>query len=489
MTGKKTLPGLGEREAKWSESFEGAVVDDFSIPKQSYGNEGTPNGRPVRSPKPTQRRSRTLSLWLVAVVLFASMAAKICMPKLSKISLDKSGSGGREGNGLSEGGGFIADLENKVTVVAGLPSRSVITPAPFMAGDMFYFEGSTHLRPQTVPFVLEQPGAFATEYGKVPKAWVGHIQKETPVNHVAVFAEPLIVPVQMEWREDRPSTPASEDRMEFVPVQIRSADAFNVAREIAKRYTSAGPVEQRKEADVDAVNRRFSGLHERVGRTLTTVAMEASRVPNTKFDLDSRELRAKLALLEVGSDVERIKKRQNDALQALGQAQARAASGDQDGQAQRQVQDALHTYKALLTYEKVLLEGLLGLTKRWGSETENIMSNVASVLTSSAFKSIEEVASLQGATCAAIRVGKKLFDMKTPIQREACSKNACRFVSDAVTNRLEAIDLLATSIDQKTPAEFLNLLQQVDRKHKQSRNIVRDNLLKKKKETWIADVI
>ncbi|CDI75480.1 hypothetical protein, conserved [Eimeria praecox] len=288
-------------------------------------------------------------------------------------------------------------------------AKAVIAFAPFMAGENIFFEGAAHLRPQTVPFALEQAEDFSIDRSGVPKAWAAYLREQVTDGAVPEEQEPSEGPIDLGWLSEFSidGDVAEGWLSEFsidgdvaegsdpARLRISSADAMKVARGISERYFGAAPVEEQKQSPEALANAHFSRLIGRLGSGLVTVVTEANRLPKMKFDARSRNLRSELALLEIGNAVERLKEQQSEALKDVNEARAKLENGDDDGQAEAQAEEAILTYKSLLRSEKHLMMALVELASRWKDETTKVLTNIASVLTSSAMEDLEQISTFE----------------------------------------------------------------------------------------------
>ncbi|CDJ35939.1 uncharacterized protein EMH_0002620 [Eimeria mitis] len=488
MAAKKAVPGLGIEEEAAPNYVEGPKLPGEWPPNEYHPPNDGALGRVARPGKLPRRRGRKWLLWIAAVGVFALLGAKLCTQGSSSHSLKKKRDLGVFG--LDESHPPFGDPGSEFWDLDG-ERKAIVAFAPFMAGDTLYFEGSAHLRPQNIPFTLEQYEDLAIGRSGVPKAWEAYHQGKRTEDEVVEDQGPSEGPIDLDWLSEFAIPVSVEEGGKPAParLQISSGDAMKVAREVSNRYFGTFPVEEQKESPEAAANRVFSRLVGRLGSGLVTAIMDAGRLSNMKFDSRSRNLRSELALLEIGNEVERLKERQNEVLERVEQARRAKEAGDESGQAEAQLEEAIQTYKTLLRCEKNLMETLVQLASRWTEETNKLLTTVASVVTSSAMSDIEEIAKMECSVFNIAKVGKKAYSMSDVLQTEARSKNRCRLVGDVAGKRIKDIGDLLCNIDKLSSDEFAQRVQRQNEELAKSRTEFRSVLAKKKQELWLADII
>lgn len=483
MAGKKAPTGLETEEARREPYLERRKHYGGWEDKDIAQGRDHHRGQGVHPGSPPAKRNRTWSLWVAAAAVFALLAAKLCTSGTSSKSVKKREKGGF---GLDGDQSFDEDMEDDLWNGDG-EVKAVVSFAPFMAGDPLFFEGAANLRPQTVPLSHVHLEDFSLDSTGIPKAWAAYLQGKSPEESAPQEQEPSQGPVDLDWLLGYSSSGSVAEGVQPGRLCIKSGDAIKVAREVSDRYFGTAPVEEPKKSPEAAATRLFSRLIGKVGSGLVTVVTGASRLSNMKFDAHSRNLRSELALIELGNDVERLKERQNDALKEMEQARAKLAAGDESGKAQ--LEDAMETYLSLLRCEKDLMSTLVQLSFRWTEETNKVLANVASIVTSSAMDGIEEIAQIEASLFNIPKMGKKVFGLSDVLQKEARSKNRCRLVEGVAGQRMKDIDALCSNVGKMPADEFSRLMQQQSEGLASKRADFRSVLVKKKQDPWVADVI
>ncbi|CDJ60346.1 hypothetical protein, conserved [Eimeria maxima] len=483
MAKNKPLAGFGIEEVEGAPQLQDSNPHEYWADKSISLKGGNHVDKAAAGDNPPAKRRRRWSLWIAAAGVFALLAAKLCTPGASPNSLKKRE---WEGIGLDEGGGFSADLGGDMWDVNAEP-KAVVTFAPFMAADDVYFEGTPHLKPQTVPLAQEQSEDLSIDVSGIPRAWAAYLDGKKPEETVPQEQETPKGGESLDWLTQF-AIPGSQGSRP-VRVQIRSGDAMKVAREISNRYFGTVSGEEPKQPAEAVASQVFNRLVGRLGSGVVTVVTEANRLSTTTFDARSRNLRAQLALLEIGNEVGRLKERQKEALKNLEQAKTKLEAGDGGGEAEAERKEAIQKYKSLLSSEKYLMGTLVQLASRWAGETTKILTSVASIITSPAMADIEEISNLKFSVFNIPSMVKKVYDMSDVVQREARSKNPCRLVEDVAAKRAEDINVLASSIELLSSAEFDQVVQRQNAGLTRSRGEFRSTLMKKKQDSWLADVI
>ncbi|CDJ48825.1 hypothetical protein, conserved [Eimeria brunetti] len=485
MAARKAMAGPGIEEERGLPFLEGAKRQKEWPPKHLRQRNDKFRDQGAGLGSASRKRGRKWPLWIAAVGVLGLLAANLNSGGGAAKSLKKK----HEWEGVGQDGGSPFDTEGEPWDFEG-EKKAVVRFAPFMAGDALFFEGTAHLKPQTVPLSVEKPDDFALDRSGVPKAWAAYVHVETPEETVEEEEGPSEGPVDLEFLSEFAIPGSSPEGGEAASarLQISTADAMKVAREISNRYFGAAPAEEKQPPEA-AANRQYRRLVGRLGSGIVTAVTEAGRLPTMKFDARSRNLRSELALLEIGNEVERLKERQSQALKEVEQARCSQKAGEDDAQAEARVEKAIQTYKSLLKCEKQLMMALVQLASRWTDETNKILTNVASIVTSSAMGDIDEISKLEFSVFNLAKMSKKVYSMSDVLQTEARSKNKCRLVEGVAAKRIKDIDALASSIDKLSSEEFLKLVEKQNEGLEKNRAEFRAVLTKKKQEVWLADII
>lgn len=429
-----------------------------------------------------EKRLFRRQLWIAVLGILVLLASNLYCSERVFESVQASGSEAQEE------GTRLMDSEELATTIRAMGERTTFTMiSPFMPqGDML-FDANPLLRSQTVGFVFSRKNRGKEHFhpSGVPKAWLPFSDQYSDEDEAAA------VPLDLEWLEEfaiRTAATTEEGEAvpatEFRPFNFKSSDAIFIARKLDARMRGA-PHADSYEAPRDSVKRRFARLVNKLGEPGIAAIIEAERLKSTQWDLKSRTLRGQLHIAQTASDLLRLEERRSTVEDRLEKAIEEQKKQKDTEKESLDVEAAKEEIAGILLSQQLLLLSLKEQVLHWGAESSSILTGIASVVSSPSFSDIEELASFLGKSLATAKVAMKMNQLKKGVMKELSSKNICLYTKGAIDARLEEIQYRLsnmTSLDQARIMKFRERAE-VARKH------ARDELTKKDKSTFVADII